>query len=176
MHFGGIALVSLPSLLGFCLWSIFPANPIRLEGQKDVVSEVDRAIDKNTAAIAGGVHEFLVPLMSRPRDQKHMDESFRLLVAFIEHASRIWIKITSLGCDNWRFVFPPHGTVFDDTSMVPCDSCNLGLYGEQSKNNSPEHSNQRTQFCVLPTVEKFVGDEEGNGVWMVVVRAYVVLD
>lgn len=141
-----------------------------------MVSEVDGAIDKSTAEIAGAIHEFLVPLMSRPRDQKHMEESFRLLVAFIEHASRIWIKITSLGCDNWRFVFPPHGARFNDASMLPCDSCNLGLYGEQSKkNHALEQRGQRTLFCVLPTVEKFVGDEEGNGVWAVLIKAYVVL-
>lgn len=142
-----------------------------------MVNKVDAAIDKHTTLIAKDIHGFLLPLMSRPTDQKHIDESFRQLTALIEHASRLWIKITSLGSANWRFVFPSYGSSFVDSIMVPCDACNLGLSGEQSKRNyALEQRKRGTLFCVLPTVEKFVSDEEGNGEWVVLVKAFVLID
>ncbi|KAI5851138.1 hypothetical protein DFP73DRAFT_141981 [Morchella snyderi] len=117
-----------------------------------------------SAALAMKIHTFILPLMSRPGDQKHCEESFRLLEALISHAFRVGIDR-----DNWRFSFPSRGARFVNATMVPCDTRNLGFSGEQERDNgSLENEGRGVLFCVLPCIEK-----RGAKGWGVVVKASV---
>jgi hypothetical protein len=117
-----------------------------------------------SAALATKIHTFILPLMSRPGDQKHCEESFRLLEALISHAFRIGVDR-----DNWRFSFPSRGARFVNAAMVPCDTRNLGFSGEQERDNGTLESGGRgVVFCVLPCIEK-----RGIKGWGVVVKASV---
>lgn len=117
-----------------------------------------------SAALATKIHTFILPLMSRPGDQKHCEESFRLLEALISHAFRIGVDR-----DNWRFSFPSRGARFINATMVPCDTRNLGFSGEQERDNGTlENERRGVLFCVLPCIEK-----RGAKGWGVVVKASV---
>lgn len=131
----------------------YPASP----------NDLERFNSKSTT-LATKIHTFILPLMSRPGDQKHCEESFRLLEALISHAFRIGIDR-----GNWRCSFPSRGARFVNNTMIPCDTRNLGFSGEQEKDNGALESEGRgVLFCVLPCIEKI-----GAKGWGVVVKASV---
>lgn len=138
---------------------------------------VSKVISRNAHDVAEKIHSFLHPLMSRPGDSKHNEDSARHLQELVEHASRIWIRVMSLGYSNWKFLFHLQGTRFTNGGMVPCDARNLGFMGEQERNNQAlEAEGRKILFCVLPMVEKLVTDQQGMEKWVVLVKASIRLN
>lgn len=133
--------------------------------------KVAPALTTKAEAMARNLHDRYVSLLSRPTDARHLEESHRALVNYIEHAGRLSIQIAYTGYQNWRFIFMETGNPFLSSKMTTCDKGSEGLVNGTRDDSILETIGTRIRFCVFPMVAR--KDPTGGDGWGIIAKASV---
>ncbi|KAL7270408.1 hypothetical protein RUND412_006888 [Rhizina undulata] len=128
------------------------------------------AMESRARALGKTIQALATPLMSRPGDPSHRDQSLRGIIAIVEQAHRLMVEMSREDC-AWTFEFPDHGELFNVDSMTNAVGENLGLVtaGEFEDRATAERAG-RVRVSLTPGVVRVEMGLAGES-RMVVVRS-----
>jgi hypothetical protein len=112
---------------------------------------------------AGHFLEFIHPLMSRPNDKAHIDQTYKQLTGVAQHAARIVLD-TAKKDSQLFFQFPRLGEAFVSEEMKEVTGDSLGL-DVAAKVTTPiwhELRGDLVRLCMLPLVRVCTTTPDGS--------------
>lgn len=120
--------------------------------------------------------QMIHPLLSRPQDKSHCEQTEKQFVQVAQHAARITLMAAKKGTD-FEFKFPTLGEKFVEERMLTVTSDSLGLDTAPKRVTALYNgvSGQMVRLAMLPEVTALTRDARGDWRQRRVYKANVLL-